>query len=388
MNKERLRFLFTRYVANRISKSELAELEASLGRTADDHELRRLVTEEFQEAEWDNDTATPEDEKWLQGLEMRVWERISRTPVPAHTRIFAWRKAIAVAASVVIVSIASIWVFFEFGDDNQRTMQVADIGPGTNRASLTLADGSKIDLSTSQIGIVVGSRGITYQDGTTEIANLESETTNMLVLNTPRGGQYQLTLPDGTRVWLNAESTLKYPSRFTGGRREVEVYGEAYFSVVQDDEQPFTVRSQGQEIEVLGTEFNVSAYSDEPAIRTTLVEGAVQIVNKLSERVSRLFPGQQAVVSGLDTDVRKVDARDYIAWKDGIIVLNQADLPAIARQIERWYNVEFEIPLLPPTEPVFGELRRDVNLSELLQSLHLHYGLDFRMEGRRIVAEK
>lgn len=387
MNKERLHFLFAQYVGNRISISELAELQEHLGRTSDDQYLHELVGEELQQALEEPDSGAIGNDGWLDGLEDRVLEKISNNPVPQRTRrMFPWRRAIAVAASAIMVLMAGTWVVSEFSNKNEQPSQFSDITPGFNRASLTLANGRKIDLSTDQKGIVVGNQDITYQDGTTEIVDLRPGSASMLVLSTPRGGQYQLTLSDGTRVWLNAESTLKYPSRFTGDRREVEIDGEGYFSVATDYEKPFIVLSQGQEVEVLGTEFNVSAYSDEPYTRTTLVEGKVQVVNKLSKIVNRLLPGQQSLLRGSETDIRQVDVRDYVAWKEGLIVLNQADLPAIARQIERWYDVEFVLPTLPPTEPVFGELNRDVNLSELLHSLHLHYGLDFKIEGRKIMA--
>src|SRR5690606_27967693 len=198
------------------------------------------------------------------------------------------------------------------------------------RATLTLADGRTIDLSEAQTGIVVG-EDVMYNDGSEVMEHRQdnlsgtqkgSLKTNYFVLSTPKGGTYQVTLPDGSKVWLNAGSTLKYPSRFSDGERIVEMTGEAYFSVIRDEERPFRVTSNGQQVEVLGTEFNVTAYPDDRETKTTLVEGSVRVAltTGRSPVTSRspitLKPGEQSIVRGANIEKQQVDTDEFTAWKD------------------------------------------------------------------------
>src|SRR5690606_11055125 len=245
-----------------------------------------------------------------------------------------WVRWLPYAAAFAI-ALTAAWFFWGGSDANvpagNLAMQSEDIAPGRNRATLSFADGRTIDLNDGKTGIVVGER-ISYLDGSevsdirnlaTDIqdngnCNLSSNTPCLMSLKTPKGGTYQITLPDGTKVWLNAASTLKYPSRFEGDERIVEIEGEGYFSVVRDKGSPFKVISKGQEIEVLGTKFNIAAYPDDHAMKTTLVEGKVKVSSLLQASIeSVLIPGQQAVTQGANIEVHTVDIAQYIAWKDG-----------------------------------------------------------------------
>lgn len=387
MHNERLRFLFSQYVANRISTAELAELQAYIAQNPDDAALRRLVAEELYSVHEDHDAVSGGE--WLHGLEAKVWEKITYPSVPRHTRgLFPWRRAIAVAASVMLVLAAGIWAVSEFTKDGRETAQMVDIAPGTNRATLELADGRKVDLSEAQTGIVVGD-GIRYLDGSVVWPQDHTDhpsPATLYTLTTPKGGTYQVTLPDGTKVWLNAASTLTYPSRFDGEKREVEISGEGYFSVARDTSRPFRVISRGQAVEVLGTEFNITAYADEPGTKTTLVEGVVRVASTTNHQPPiTLRPGQQATLNGPDIDIREVNILSQTAWKDGMMVWADVPLSQAIRQIERWYDVEFESYPADWDGTLGGSVPREVNLSEVLAALELNTGFNFRIAGRRVI---
>lgn len=289
-----------------------------------------------------------------------------------------------------------------------------DVLPGGNRAQLKLSDGRVVELDELHSGIVIGKEGITYSDGTL-VWNGEGDgagkdtsgNPQIVTVSTPRGGQYQVTLPDGSKVWLNAASSLRYPITFATNSREVELDGEAYFDIVQVEithpalsnrptglkqnkplpprmRKPFVVKSKDQSIRVFGTEFNVSAYADEPVIRTTLVSGVVEVSNLAGSESRQLKPGEQAIVRGLGLEVKTVNVGHYVDWKDGVIVLNQADFPSLLRQIERWYDVAFDIKARDLPATFSGEVPRNVNLSEILKVLELNTEAKFKVDGRRI----
>ncbi|HWK98988.1 MAG TPA: FecR domain-containing protein [Parapedobacter sp.] len=337
------------------------------------------------------------------------------TPLPAKTILekpsIPGRRWLPYAAAAVLAfASVSMWVFFDdvFGPKPKtETLTSTDIGPGGNRATLTLADGRTIDLSEAQPGIVVGDEirytdGSNVLDGKTEVP--KSDVLRLLSLTTPKGGTYQITLPDGTNVWLNAASTLKYPSQFSDDERVVELTGEAYFDVAKTKQQnsknaqkqawPFRVVSKGQRVEVLGTEFNISAYTDDPETKTTLVNGKVKVIvngedisNPLSN-VSYLNPGQQSILRGETIDVNAVDTEPYTAWKDGLIVFNGAEIMTIVRQLERWYDVTFHVSDWPSGLRLEGELPRNTKLSGVLEALKLNTGKQLYIEGRRVMERR
>ncbi|RZK70356.1 MAG: DUF4974 domain-containing protein, partial [Pedobacter sp.] len=189
---------------------------------------------------------------------------------------------------------------------------------------------------------------------------------------------------DGTKVWLNASSSLKYPSAFRGSDRVVEVKGEAYFEVYHDSRHPFLAKSGSQVVKVLGTSFNINTYRQDAAI-TTLVEGRIALhSSKGIEKV--LLPGEQALNNGTGLILSKVNTQDYIAWKDDLIVLNNQNLQDVLRQLERWYDVEFvEIDLEPVRKTLSGEIPRNTNLSTILQALEEQTNIRFEIKGRRIM---
>lgn len=298
-----------------------------------------------------------------------------------------WQVAAAVIAFVLVGSWA-IWQYFGMQSGPTLPTQDFTIAPGGNRATLILPDGREIVLSTEQEGIVVG-EGISYRDGTDlddqQLIGFGSDggPIGHLVLQTPRGGTYQVTLPDGTEVWLNAGSTLRYPSRFSQEQRQVEVIGEAYFAVVpafrhDGTKIPFRVMSRQQEIEVLGTEFNISAYADQPYSRTTLVEGAIRLKDQDSEFI--LKPGDQATTRDMaQTTMRQVATGTFTAWRDGRFSFDGKPFAEIMNEIGHWYDLEIVYEGVTPDEELVGDAFRNQNLGLVLRVLdvaEIDYSID------------
>jgi len=311
------------------------------------------------------------------------------------TRFVKW----VAAASVLLIAGMVIW-----NRDAQKPEQVAvkektsvgtvanDVVPGGNKAVLTLADGSIIRLDDAGDG-TLGTQGATqivkladgrlaYRPGeNAQPANL------MNTLTTPRGGQYELTLPDGTQVWLNAASSISYPVQFTGRERKIRMTGEVYFEVAHNDHKPFIVDVDGKSsITVLGTHFNVNSYADEGAVSTTLLEGKVRIASARGESAV-LRPGQQAkqpiAPGGKMTLVSDADIDEVMAWKNGTFYFNRTSLPVVMRQIERWYDVEVIYEKQVPSIRFGGEIKRDLTLSQLLEGLQ-EMGVRCEIRGKKL----
>lgn len=323
------------------------------------------------------------------------FESTAETQVHKHPTRRLWSRIAAVAALLLIISISGYFLYQQQPKDGFPLASFeSDVLPGSNRATLTLADGSKIDLSDQQEGIVIGHDDIQYIDGSSILSNksadgIKSDESDIgdekLVLSTPRGGQYQVTLPDGTKVWLNAASTLTYPVQFTGRERRVELEGEAYFEVSSQRNKPFIVLSEGQKVTVFGTSFNVNKYRGQNVGATTLLSGSVEVMNTYTMETHDLIPGQQSLVSLQKINVNDVvDAEDYLAWKNGFIIMNEATLKDVIPQLERWYDVSFEMKRNPLIRAYIA-LDRRVNLSEVLDALALNYQVHFEIEGRRVL---
>ncbi len=306
-------------------------------------------------------------------------------PGQHRTKVYSYR----VWRAAAILLLASIGIYFyKFNTPS------TDIRPGYNQATLTLANGRTISLDSAQSGIIVSDEDIKYNDGTKiKSPSHHSKFTTYNSLSTPKGGQYQIILSDGTKVWLNAASTLKYPSRFSGDNREVFLEGEGYFEIKEDNTKPFKVLSNNQEILVLGTSFNVTAFADEKETKTTLVEGKVQVRSQNLQRktyhVQLLSPKQQAMVKGDSLTVSTVDVNKETAWRNGLIAFNDEPLEAIMRKVARWYNVEVTYsPDANRRVQISGSVSRYVNISDVLKRLELTGFAHFAVEGRRIFVAK
>ncbi len=305
-----------------------------------------------------------------------------------------WLPRMGSAAAVLLIAAAALYFIGPGGNektDPAASTHVADIHPGGNRATLTLSDGRTVDLSSEQTGIIVGD-GITYADGAKVFSqearksgSQESHISHLLSLSTPKGGQYQITLSDGTKVWLNAASTLKYPSRFSGSERMVEVTGEAYFSISADEGRPFRVLSKGQEIDVLGTEFNINAYNGQQEIRTTLVSGAVKV--RSPQQVVVLKPGEQSMADGYGRlTSQAVDVDLAVAWKSGVFYFKRTPFEEMIQQVARWYDIEIVYKRGIPKETFSGKINRDASLSSVLDFMK-GSGIRFRMIGDKLMIE-
>ncbi|UYQ92513.1 DUF4974 domain-containing protein [Chitinophaga horti] len=270
-----------------------------------------------------------------------------------------------------------------------------DVKPGGNKATLTLGDGSIVELDTLQNGTLGNQAGtrIVKIAGAQLAYNSEEETgipkpVLYNTITTPRGGQYQVILPDGSNVWLNASSSLRFPTAFAGAERSVELTGEGYFEVAQKAGQPFLVKVNGLEVQVLGTSFNVSAYHEE-VFKTSLLKGAIKVRN--GEAITSVIkPGQQVKLSGQQLQV-SVDRfiEDAAAWKDGMFVFNEEPLEGIMRQLGRWYNVEvvFTSDILK-RKVLTGQIARSEQLSEVLKMLELTEAVHFRISPSTITVER
>jgi ferric-dicitrate binding protein FerR (iron transport regulator) len=302
-------------------------------------------------------------------------------------------------AAAIILLCVGIY-FFRTNTHKEATVQLAkkeqpkDLPPGKNGAVLTLADGTQVALDSLGNGNVATQNGMNVQltngrlayNSPSASANIDEVIYNTLV--TPKGRQFQLVLPDGSMVWLNAASSIKYPVTFGRKAREVEVTGEAYFEVAQDHSKSFKVlvhaASGNSEVEVLGTHFNINAYDDEAAVKTTLLEGAVRVYKGAATSV--LKPGQQASVSG-ESFLRvkdDVDVDEAVAWKNGSFVFNRQDIKSIMRQIARWYDVNVEYEDQPSDETFSGIVSRKSDLSQVLKIMEKN-GVKFTIEDHKII---
>jgi ferric-dicitrate binding protein FerR (iron transport regulator) len=265
-----------------------------------------------------------------------------------------------------------------------------NIVPGGNKAVLILADGSEVVLDTATNGTVVSDRNtkvIKVKEGQVAFSSAgKPATVGYNTLSTPRGGQYAITLPDGTDVWLNSASSLHFPTAFTGGERVVELSGEAYFEVAKNAQQPFLVKLNGVDIKVLGTHFNIMAYADEEVIKTTLVEGAVQI--QKDKTLAVLKPGQQAAIKqGAAISIRKdADVQEALAWKNGLFHFEGTSIETIMRQLARWYSIEVVYAGKVP-DHFTGTISRNVGIEKVFRMLELTGAVRFSIRGNNVTVQ-
>lgn len=369
MQKEEIKDLLDKYYEGLCSPEEKLQLEVWY----------------FQQAE--NDT-------WdLQGAEMeqtrlRMLKQLNRRIEAADMqplKLNPWWR-VAIAAALVLVFGTGLWFYLHQSPEDGKGLYANDVSAGKNIATLTLADGKTIVLSDTKQGIVIDPVVLAYNDGTA-IPDAVPETnarTEMLTASTPRGGTYQITLADGTRVWLNAASSLSFPQTFKGiAKRLVKLTGEAYFEVAEDKQHPFLVQSTGQEVEVVGTHFNINSYADEAGTKTTLFKGAVKVWNDKESRL--LLPGQQSQTFGKELNItNQVDLDDVMAWKLGYFKFDE-NLKGIMAKISRWYDVSISYhPDVNLDQTFSGEISRTRNLSAVLKIMEATGNVHFKIEGRRV----
>ena len=341
------------------------------------------------------------------GEEVEVWDRILKTldlqndSLPAATitsrKTYNFNFSFLTAAASIILLVGIVYFYFpkksypSVGKVIPEKVIQQDLQPGGNKAILTLSDGKEVILDNSQNGSL-GNQGnatlIKLGDGRIAYKNIVENFKTVVynTISTPRGGQYQVDLADGSKVWLNAASSLRFPTQFSGKKRIVEVTGEAYFEVAHNGDLPFEViLTNGSKIEVLGTHFNVMSYQNEKNIETTLFEGSVRFID--DARSLLIKPGEQVIMNESSSKLfieYNVEQDAVLAWKNGKFYFNEIDIQTVMNQIARWYDVEVEYK--GAINKVFaGTISRNVSASTILKILEATGGVSFKIEGKKII---
>ena len=309
-----------------------------------------------------------------------------------------------VAAAILTGSIISVYALYQIINTNKNTAAPANsqpvaaktIEPGRERALLTLADNRQIDLDTIPAGLIAyqDQMEISKQKDNQIVYKIsDNHKTGTKVLNnsltTPYGGEYKVTLADGSKVWLNAGSSLRYPATFKGNDRTVEIMGEGYFEVAEDKTKPFRVFAHGIEVKVTGTKFNVKAYDSDKQVATTLVNGSVAVQN--GNTLKNIKPNQQAIVFGDSIKINnksKEEIARILAWKNGLINLEGESVQSILQQIQRWYNVSTQIEAGTPETTLTGTIEKTTPLEKVLELLNTNVSVLFTLQGQTVVAQE
>lgn len=396
-----LRTSFYKYINNQSDASEAEAFLMHLQSGRDKDELIQLIEECFDSPIAEHLLTKPEILAVLDDTYAEILNKIGQDTVKPN-QIKLWQK-IAIAASLSMVVGLGLYFYKSFDSGKGAIAVNQDVAPGKNAATLTLANGKKINLSDAVKGELAQESGISitktedgqvvYQMAGSASAASAEESKNLKfnTLSTARGEQYQVILPDGTKVWLNAASSLKFPSTFAhAASRKVELSGEAYFEVTKDKSHPFKVTSEGQEVEVLGTHFDISSYADEELTKTTLLEGSVRVALDSRARTLTskkiLKPNEQSnLVRGSQTlQVKTVDAEAAVAWKNGLFQFDNADIKTVMSQLSRWYDIDVEFSGAIPKETFSGKVYRNMSLAKVLDVLSFSQ-VNFKIEGRKMI---
>lgn len=369
---ESLQSLYERYMQNQLTAEELEQF--------------------MQYAE------TPEGREALSSLVDASWDDMYH-PVAEVVDLRPRRHWYRIAAAAVILLAVAVGAYFILKPAEQPATLAHhppgnhisnDILPGGNKATLTLADGSTIILDSANNGNISKQGNVTVtklDDGKLAYDNGDAASHTIVynTITTPRGGQYQVVLADGSKVWLNAASSLTFPTSFPGSDREVKITGEAYFEVAHDAAKPFRVGVGDMKVDVLGTHFNVNAYKDEGVIKTTLLEGSVRVCEGNESVV--IMPGEQVQVIEMNHKMvidKNVDLAEVVAWKNGRFAFSDADIKTVMRQLARWYNfnMEFKGEI---KDRFHVEMTRNTNLSNVFKILEATGGVHFRIEQNKVI---
>jgi len=386
---ERIAILIAGYIRQTLSSAEHDELDDWVAASDENMLLFEDVTDE-KKMQQELDKIDKED---TARVLKKIKERLHFTREQHRPFRKFWKYA---AAAALLITVTGTFLFVYKKPDTHTIPAVAstspDVLPGGDKAILTLADGSSIVLEQAADGTLAtqGSSHVIKRDGQLQYSHTTGDTPNTALLyntvTTPRGGSYPLTLSDGTRLWLNAASSIRFPAVFTGHERKVAINGEVYFEVAKNASMPFRVEVQdrGMTVEVLGTHFNINAYTDEAKTSTTLLEGRVKVLAGAAETI--LKPGQQARLSAtgsLDV-VSDLNTEEVIAWKNGLFQFNNADITTLMRQVARWYDIEVSYAGAAPSILTTGKAPRNISLASLLKILELS-GIRYKIEGKKLI---
>jgi len=401
MNQNKLEEFLRLFVDGGISKEEYDQLFDYIRSNPDDGDLNNAIDNVFRNSKRFS-TLNPENRELIfqniirnKHFDTEIQNKTENSPNFAPR---LWYQ-LGIAASILILLTTGLFFYTNRTPVQKVAVKIAEtkaqvIAPGDDKAILTLSDGSKIILEDAKNGILANQAGISIQktsDGkllysfSSSANSVTPESEDKILYNkieTPIGGKYQVNLPDGSKVWLNSSSSLRFSALFNGDTREVELSGEAFFDVSKNKSKPFKVITKDQIVEVLGTQFNINSYSDEGPIKTTLIEGSVKIIYK--DKVVLLSPGQQFQPKESVAKVVEADTEEVVAWKDGYFVFKNEDIRSIMRKLSRWYNVEVNYSGNVPEVGFGGNISRSKDISEVLDVLQLTNAVHFKVEGRRI----
>jgi len=393
MNKQTISGFIKDYLDNKLTAKQNARLET----------WYLLKAEE-------NESVDPPIE--YEKLGAKIWTKIlsdvSQT-APELSKVQklnrSYKKAISIGIAASILLIAGIgYLMLKNNSTTHDQFVIAkkyDLPAGTDKAILTLSDGRVIDLNKDAVGKIATEAGIEItksSEGTLvyKASNTKGKSVGFNTITTPIGGQYTIILPDGSKVWLNSGSSLKYPTAFAASGRHVFLTGEGYFEVAHIEgakgRVPFSVsviknNAQSEEVQVLGTHFNINAYADEPFIKTTLLKGSISVALN-DNKTTLLKPGQLAKLSNQNIQVQEADTEMAVAWKNGAFVFRE-DLRSAMRKVARWYDVEIVYEETAPENLMLGGwMSRGTNISEVLNHIQLTGKVHFKLEGRRVIVSK
>jgi len=384
--EERILYLLQQFTAKTLSPAEREELLALAERSNSiltDEIVKMIVAEE-------EHAVDIVDEKWNP-----VLNKILNVDKPARSPRKILMNTIKWAAAAVVFIVFSFTAYISLNKKKEHVF-ATDVAPGKNKAILTLANGKKISLSDATTGNIAKEAGFSITktaDGQLVYNIAESENiedTRLNTISTPNGGEWQIRLPDGSTVWLNAASSIQYPLNIgTAKQRVVKLDGEAYFEVAKDKAHPFIVETDKQSVEVLGTHFNINSYNDEIVTKTTLLEGSVRVSQKNTNQSEILKPGEQSILSVSGIDVKEVDVDEAIAWKNGYFMFNNEKQVSILRKVARWYNVEVEYADPEAKEVMYyGTVSRFEKISKVLRKFEQTGEVRFDIKGNKLIVYK
>lgn len=371
--------LFRKYLSGNCSPQDLDELLNHF-KVTDPDQLMMAIRRQF-----DSNTSEDIDKDKVDAITACAHIELMRQikPKSAYQPTKLWRR-IAVAA-ITLLAIGIAIYHFNAAKEEQVILTSkfgSDVLPGGNRAQITFSNGESLALDSTQSELIIKNGKYIYADG----KELKASKATYATVNTPVGGMYQLLLSDGTKVWLNAQSSVKYPSVFANHERTIEISGEVYLEVASDNKKPFVVKTQKQRIEVLGTAFNIREYGENSI--TTLTHGKIKL--SIEDDMNSIFlnPGQQAVLSNGILSTTNVKADEYTAWMDGIILQRNVTLLETCEELERWYNIKFKFsPNYQNRERAFHIINRNEMLSSVLAALQNTYNVHFEIKGKEVLVK-
>ncbi|WP_316825869.1 FecR family protein [Pedobacter miscanthi] len=384
--EERILYLLQQFTAKTLSPAEREELLAMAedsNSILTDEIVKMIVAEEEYAVEI-------VDVKWNP-----VLNKILNVDKPARSPRKILMNTIKWAAAAVVFIVFSFTAYISLNKKKEHVF-ATDVAPGKNKAILTLANGKKISLSDATNGDIAKEAGFSITktaDGQLVYNIAESENiedTRLNTISTPNGGEWQIRLPDGSTVWLNAASSIQYSLNIgTAKQRVVKLDGEAYFEVAKDKAHPFIVETDKQSVEVLGTHFNINSYNDEIVTKTTLLEGSVRVSQKNTDQSEILKPGEQSILSVSGIDVKGVDVDEAIAWKNGYFMFNNERQESILRKVARWYNVEIEYADQDAKDVMYyGTVSRFEKISKVLRKFEQTGEVRFDIKGNKLIVYK